>query len=655
MLDIMLPGRNGLDVLRDIRAESAVPVLMLTAKGDETDRIVGLEMGADDYLPKPFNPRELLARMNAVLRRQGGPGTENRQVNDPWIHAGGLALNTARQTVTFEGRELELSSTEYKVLKGPYDPSGHRPEPRSAHEPGHGTGLHGVRSKHRRSHQQASREAGGRSQIPQADSNRMGKRVPVRGGSMRPGKLYIKIFLSFMAVLVVTEILIFGFFIGTVGRPFKERLIHYTTAKAALLRAVMEERLQGRAGAPAENDPSLKGFITDFAGIIEARIWLTGADGRLVLRSFPGAVPAETASFRPIKGVQGDIRIHRGQGHLGGYYVTSPLRLQDGATGTLHILFPKQAPPHPEGGFALGLLIIGGVVALLVVPVSRFITKRVKDLHESSLRIAEGDLSHRTQVKGKDEIGELGRAFNTMAVRMEQMIQGTRDLTANVSHELRSPLARIRVAQELLRDRLERGETSGTLNHLEAIQEEVEILDRLIGRILALSRMDFQGGAFRPEETDLAGIVRGLLDRFRPALTERGLGVEERVEDVPVIMGYGAALETAVSNLFDNALRYTPEGGRVRVELTARDKEIRLSLWNSTEKLSGEEVERLFEPFYRGAKGGSEGSGLGLAISERIAEQHGGSMDARTTDGGLRVLLTLPRETPGASGRSGDS
>jgi two-component system sensor histidine kinase CpxA len=235
---------------------------------------------------------------------------------------------------------------------------------------------------------------------------------------------------------------------------------------------------------------------------------------------------------------------------------------------------------------------------------------------------------------------------------MEQMIQGTRDLTANVSHELRSPLARIRVAQELLRDRLERGETNGTLPHLTAIQEEVEILDRLIGRILALSRMDFQGGAFRPEEADLSGIVRDLMERFRPAMREKGLGVEGHVEDIPFLMGDKAALETAVSNLLDNALRYTPEGGTVRVELRAQGGEVRLGLWNSAEGLPGDEVERLFEPFYRGAKGGAGGSGLGLAISKRIAEQHGGAMGAQYADGGLWVHLTLPRETPGPSGPS---
>ena len=80
VLDLMLPGMGGLDVLRRLRKVSPVPVLILTARGEDSDRILGLEMGADDYLPKPFNPRELIARIRAILRRTGDP----RHLADPW-------------------------------------------------------------------------------------------------------------------------------------------------------------------------------------------------------------------------------------------------------------------------------------------------------------------------------------------------------------------------------------------------------------------------------------------------------------------------------------------------------------------------------------------------------------------------------------------
>ncbi|MGD9158254.1 MAG: response regulator [Desulfobacteraceae bacterium] len=118
ILDIMLPGKDGLEVLKEIRQKNSVPVIMLTAKGEDADRIVGLELGADDYLPKPFNPRELLARLKAVMRRTF-QDREIEQEADPehLIEAGGIVLNRAKQTVVLEGEEVELSSTEYKILE----------------------------------------------------------------------------------------------------------------------------------------------------------------------------------------------------------------------------------------------------------------------------------------------------------------------------------------------------------------------------------------------------------------------------------------------------------------------------------------------------------------------------------------------------------
>ena len=118
ILDIMLPKKDGLEVLKGIREVSRVPVIMLTAKGEEADRVVGLELGADDYLPKPFSPRELLARIKAVLRRlepgMKPAGDESERLR---VEAGNLVLDKARQTLLMEGKEVALSSTEYRVLK----------------------------------------------------------------------------------------------------------------------------------------------------------------------------------------------------------------------------------------------------------------------------------------------------------------------------------------------------------------------------------------------------------------------------------------------------------------------------------------------------------------------------------------------------------
>jgi len=112
ILDIMMPGMSGLDVLKKIRQKSTVPVIMLTARGDDIDRIIGLEFGADDYLPKPFNPRELLARIKAILRRSK-PSTNGSQV----LALGNITLDTRTHRATVNESELDLTGTEFEILK----------------------------------------------------------------------------------------------------------------------------------------------------------------------------------------------------------------------------------------------------------------------------------------------------------------------------------------------------------------------------------------------------------------------------------------------------------------------------------------------------------------------------------------------------------
>ena len=116
ILDVMLPGMDGFEVLRALRRESDVPVLMLTARGEETDRIVGLEMGADDYLPKTFSTRELLARLRAVTRRsiRPGPGPEN-EIERPVV-AGALRLDLASRSAYLSDVPLQLTPVEYDLL-----------------------------------------------------------------------------------------------------------------------------------------------------------------------------------------------------------------------------------------------------------------------------------------------------------------------------------------------------------------------------------------------------------------------------------------------------------------------------------------------------------------------------------------------------------
>ncbi len=112
VVDVMMPGMNGIEVLRRVRQESSIPIIMLTARGDDTDRIIGLELGADDYVPKPCTPRELTARIRAILKRVNSSSRDG----DQKIHVGELVVWPAQRKAEWRGNLVELTSTEFSLL-----------------------------------------------------------------------------------------------------------------------------------------------------------------------------------------------------------------------------------------------------------------------------------------------------------------------------------------------------------------------------------------------------------------------------------------------------------------------------------------------------------------------------------------------------------
>jgi OmpR family response regulator RpaB len=116
LLDVMLPEMDGFALCRQIRRDSDIPILMLTARGDVMDRVVGLELGADDYLPKPFEPRELVARLQTVLRRQRQPVAVPAQASPELLRFDGLVIDKARRSVSRQGEDVALTGTEYELL-----------------------------------------------------------------------------------------------------------------------------------------------------------------------------------------------------------------------------------------------------------------------------------------------------------------------------------------------------------------------------------------------------------------------------------------------------------------------------------------------------------------------------------------------------------
>jgi signal transduction histidine kinase len=459
---------------------------------------------------------------------------------------------------------------------------------------------------------------------------------------MKISKLYIKIFLSFLLVLAVTLVLIFAIFMISAGRDFHSRMGRYFKAHVLITKELVEDKITSNPNLPISRNEALRNVIGRLGEAYNSKVWLTGADGKPLVQSFPGDIPKilSESHWKPVEKSR-HFELYRRLKGGWQWYAVIPTRIGEDRVGRLHFFFEKGPREHPEG-FGPGLIIIGIVVALLVLPLTRYITKRVKGLSESASRIAEGDLSHRATVRGKDEIGELGRAFNRMADKLETMIQSGKELTANLSHELRSPLARIRVAEELLREKLNGMDEENWKRHLDGIREDIEELDRLIEQILNLSKMDLHDAPLNPESIDPLALMDELLERFQPTASLKGLRITKELSFDTPFLADREALRTALSNILDNAVKFTPENGTIRVEMGSKDGFLEISVTNAFDRLSDDDLERIFDPFHRTRETPKTGSGLGLAITKKIIERHGGTIKALNTEEGLQFRITLP-------------
>ncbi|MBN2417953.1 MAG: HAMP domain-containing histidine kinase [Deltaproteobacteria bacterium] len=465
---------------------------------------------------------------------------------------------------------------------------------------------------------------------------------------MRPPKLYITFFLSFTFILIITLLIIFGIYRVTEEKArasfIREQVRLYTFERVLLLRELIEEKIRSRSDQNQMEiiDENLRSLIAYIAKVNTAKVWIT-SNNKVLIKSFADSIPDKPDdSSDKNRYIYEGISLYQGFNETRDIYAVSPLKspLQDDIE--FHILFGERRVERHETGFILSLAAMGIIIPLLVIPISRFITERVKQLEESALRIASGDLSHRIDIKGNDEIGELGKAFNQMADKVERMIVGGKSLTAHVSHELRTPLTRIRIAEEILREKLENEKGDVYLRHLDDIREDIDLLNKLIGRILELSKIDMHEVRFEMDTFDIRQMINDLIYQLKPIIDRKNLNVQTDLSFIPGFKGNSGSLSTALLNVLDNAVKYTEPYGQIFVSLSQKGGHINLSVINSYKRLNDVDLGRIFEPFQRVEGSNESGSGLGLAITHKIIERHGGSALAFNSEKGFEIRIILP-------------
>lgn len=291
---------------------------------------------------------------------------------------------------------------------------------------------------------------------------------------------------------------------------------------------------------------------------------------------------------------------------------------------------------NPANRFFIAVLISG----ILCFFLTWLFTRRLSSLRRISNRLAQGDLDAKIEpvTYFYDELDALGGDLNSMATKLKERIASQRRFLADVSHELRSPLARIQIALTLAEN-----STGEGLDHLARIRLEAERLDEMIGQLIA-SQRDI--GRLQ-EKTNLNQIVEASLIEAEIEAEDKEISMLLLAAEEPYfVMSDRSLLHGAIENIFRNAITHSPCKGIIKVEIQSVSKDIvSISIFDQGSGVPEADLDRIFDPFFRvehARDRDTGGTGLGLAIVKRTVEQHGGNVTAKNIEKGLCVQIELP-------------
>lgn len=366
-------------------------------------------------------------------------------------------------------------------------------------------------------------------------------------------------------------------------------------------------------------------------GTTSDRLLLADADGRVVADS-QGELVGQALS---------EVELDAG----------TPIPVDGQTVGTLMIVAEGSVQESLDSEFLRQVnqsLLWAGLAAAVVALVlglllARQLTAPLRALTQAAHQLSEGELPQ-VEIGSRDEVGELGQAFNQMARSLMQQKALRRNLMADIAHELRTPLTVIRGDLEAMLD----GVFDATPGALASLQEETLLLSRLVDDLRALAQAEAGQLQLAREPTDLADLLRGVVTAFDLQAESQGQSLSlELPSSLPPVDADAQRVRQVVANLVSNALRHAPESGRVVVSAVLEPGEVRVSVADDGPGIAPEDLPHVFDRFWRGGKPRVEGSGLGLAIARELVRAHRGEIWVESELGtGSTFCFTLPDGSP---------
>jgi two-component system OmpR family sensor kinase len=382
------------------------------------------------------------------------------------------------------------------------------------------------------------------------------------------------------------------------------------------------------------------------------RRWAFSPPRRFRGRGFGrGAFPpgTEAPQFEPPRGGRGgQVRIAIARGNA------TPIVAGDMSVGDVVVL--PGGPPFSRIARELGPImgVVGGAIlavgaALIAFVVFGPVRRRLRAVQDATEQVGRGDLGARAPEHGGDEVAALARSFNRMAEELRSRAEKLqvsdrvrRQLLADVSHELNTPLTAMRGYIETLSMPDLPIDAVTRQRYVHIVMQETQRLERIIGDLLDLARLEGGGTTIRQSHVDVPALFERVATRHERDLQARGIELVQRVEPAAVtVVGDPDRLEQAVQNLAANALRHTPDGGTITLSAERAGGAIRLTVRDSGPGIAPEQLPHIFDRFYKAdaSRKSATGSGLGLSIVKAIVERHGGEITARNEPGAAFEIL----------------
>jgi signal transduction histidine kinase len=297
--------------------------------------------------------------------------------------------------------------------------------------------------------------------------------------------------------------------------------------------------------------------------------------------------------------------------------------------------------------WALGVAALAAAALALSLGwlLARGLTRPLRDLTVATRAVAEGDLKRQVEVRSQDELGELAAAFNRMSARLASSMDARRQMTADVAHDLRTPISIILGHLDAIEDGV-----VPPAEGLRVIRDEAGRLERLVQDLQVLALADAGALPMALERQPIRPLLEQALAARLPQARANRVALELHAEpDLPLVEADATRISQVLANLLENALRHTPPGGRVSLEARVREDQIEIAVQDSGGGIDPQALGRVFDRFYRADPSRHReegGSGLGLAIARSIVEAHGGRIWAESAGEGAVFTFSLPRAKP---------